>query len=171
MSTLKLLLAEWREILAAVDESQGEISPEIESRMAIIEQNIPEKIDAYCYVMDKLEAESKFWKEKSEEAESISRKFASQGEYMKKRIKGYMAEHNLKELVGNESKFTLSKAVSSVTIYDSTHIPDQFIREVVTYVPDKKHLKEALEEGLEIAGCRLDGGAALRRMPNKKLLE
>ena len=62
----------------------------------------------------------------------------------------------------NRRKFETPKNAISfrksleVVPYDETLIPKEFMREKITYEPDKKAIKEAIQDGEIIEGARLE---------------
>lgn len=169
--TLALMLSEWRQVLSEIDASQGELSPGIEARMMALDISVPEKVDAWGFVIDRMVAEEAFWRERAQEAEDMARKYASHREYMKKHLKRVMSENEMRELKGTQTRFVLSRTKPALAIYDKSIVPATFTKEVISIELDKEAISIALESGIEVPGCQLLGGASLRKYTNSKLLE
>ena len=74
------------------------------------------------------------------------------------RLKGIlvrsMMENDEKEL--SSARYCARIRDSKATeVYDETILPSDYLVEKITYAPDKKAIKEAIESGKEIAGARI----------------
>lgn len=169
-ATLEDIYAEWKAILKEIDQLSGEVTPELEARMNMVETNLPEKIDGYAYVMDRLEMEEAFWKKREDEAAYIKDRFKQRREFIKSYLKMKMVENGKTELLGNVSRFYLKKCAKSLDIYDENALPATYSEEVLTLKVNSKQIKEDLENGIEVPGARLIGGAAFTKGAATKLL-
>jgi len=170
--TLKGLMAEWREVMAAIDDAQGELTPEIEQRMALLDVSIPEKIDAWAYVMERMEAEHEFWKARRKVDHEVELKYERHLEFAKTRLKGIMFEMGVVEMRGHDAKFQTVNSRARLTIQDENLIPAKYLTERFVYDIDKDKLRADIEAGIEVEGVRLEKVTALRRSVNStKALE
>lgn len=152
--------------------SGGEITPEIE---AVINDLAPgskghlaTKVDAYYYIMSRLERAHSFWKEDAAARQAVAKSCERTIEQMQLRLKIAMGKLGVTELSGNDHRYVLTTAKKRLVIDRPHDVPATYLLEVVEYVPDKERIKKDLEEGKEIDGCKLEGGTALRSYFNKK---
>lgn len=167
--TLPQLMALSREVFDAIIENQGALTPEIEAALAHVETNLPEKIDSYAFILDRLEMEEVYWKEKAEKYARIAKGCSSTMSFLKDRIKQVALENGKTELLGHDNKFTLVNSKPSVEINNEELIEAIYKKEVVTYKIDKKKIEEDLKLGLPVAGASLRETKALRLTANKKV--
>lgn len=164
--TLKNLMSEWREVMAAIDDSQGELTPEIEQRLALLDVSIPEKIDAWGYVMERMKSEHEFWKDRRKQDHEIELKYERHLEFATVRLKGIMFEMGVTEMRGHDVKFQAVNSRAKLTIQDEGLIPAKYLTERLVYDIDKDTLRADIEAGIQIEGVRLEKVTALRRTVN-----
>lgn len=70
-------------------------------------------------------------------------------------IRDYMVSSNLTSTQSGSYSLTVRAGVASVLINDEELIPAEYMVEKVTYSPDKKAIKAAIESGLEVKGAEL----------------
>ena len=127
-------------------ESEGEITDEIDQWLQEYEGKEEEKIDAYCYVIQKFESIASESRRLAERASSYSGKAKN----LKDRLKYYL-EHRGKERVETD-RFTITVCRNGgllpIRLHDDVNVenlPDQFVR---TYKePDLSTLREFLLNG------------------------
>lgn len=73
----------------------------------------------------------------------------------KTNIVNSMLQNGLKSVEFVNQKFTLKKTPWSLKINDEEMIPQEFKKEKVEIVIDKKAIKEKISNGEEIAGCEI----------------
>jgi Siphovirus Gp157. len=152
-------------------ESNGEITPELENDLMINESNLANKVDRYYYFIESLEKGAEFFKARAEEATKARKQYESAIDRLKDNLT--LAMHDLKtdELTGEEFRFKLSKSKPAVEILDEEKLPASYMREKVTYTPDKDLIKQDLDKGLIVPGARLVEKSSIRPYVNKKGLK
>jgi hypothetical protein len=121
------------------------------------------KIDAYCWVIKKLEAEQetarKIAQEFSEKKMARERKI----DMLKRMLMGHMQATGNRKLLGEKFTIAIQKNGGStpVVIPDETQIPKEFL--AVKYMPMKDAIRERLERGEYVPGASLgERGESLR---------
>lgn len=165
--SLGSLLRAWREVEQEVEENMGDITPVVEKLQNELELSIPEKVDRFNYYIDSAKNLAELQKKLAEEHQQAARALSNLATRLEQYAKQKMVESQFKELVGNRTMMSLRKCPKSLVVYDESQIPAEFCTERFVIDIDKKALKKALEEGQEIIGARLEGGAALTRGVNK----
>ena len=160
------LIAITQSILAIENEildNGGELTPELELDLAITEKNLLEKVDSYAYLIDRLEMGVEFFKAKQDEANKLKKSYEITIERLKERLNYSMEELNTNELKGSEYCFKQVRSKSKVEIIDADSLPMEYIREKLSYEPDKDKIFKDLEKGKIISGVVLKETKSLRK--------
>lgn len=160
------IVAEKKELDKILDESNGEISDNLEVFLDINTGELAIKIDNCHAWLEQLETRlasmegvQKFYKEK---IEAVSNKIKAQENLIHKFL-DYMA-YNMKNcgaqvIEGNVSRFAFRKSQKRLVL--EGEIPPKYMIEKVTLSEDKTAIRDALESGLKVGDCRLEGGEYL----------
>lgn len=108
-----------------------------------------DKVDAYKEILDQLEAQSIFWKEKVKEAQTQSRRAEKMIERVKERMIFCLKNFDTTELVGNVHRVKLSYS-KKVEILREPNPEDLFVFENLLrhrFEWDKKEITKAIEQG------------------------
>ena len=98
--------------------------------------------------------QTEFWKSIQEKKEALQLLQNIETE-QKTNIVNSMLENGLKSVEFVNQKFTLKKTPWSLKINDEEMIPQEFKKEKVEIVIDKKAIKDKITAGEEIAGCEI----------------
>jgi len=160
--SLTNILNESLEIERAIIESFGEITPAIADKLTINEIEQKEKLDSYEVIMNRLELNETYFKQKAAELKMIEKSFAQARESMRERIKYFMIEKNLDEVRGSDARFKLTKTTPSLKI-DPDLIQDEYKFQLISIEIDREKIKADLKDGKEVIGASLEQGLALRK--------
>lgn len=166
--TLVQLVGDELEIIEKLYASGGEITPEIEAAMQVAADQLPAKVDAYSYRMDRLDVEVAYIEMKRDEIAQVLKTLKKAKDYLKENIKAAMLTLDKMELSGNDRRFKLSAVRPSVDIHDESLIPSKFIKEKITFEVDRDAIRKALDGGEEIPGARLIQTYSLQSYRAKK---
>lgn len=98
--------------------------------------------------------QTEFWKSIQEKKQALQLLQNIEAE-QKTNIVNSMLENGLKSVEFVNQKFTLKKTPWSLKINDEEMIPQEFKKEKVEIVIDKKAIKDKITAGEEIAGCEI----------------
>lgn len=145
------------EIINELYENGGELTPEIEERMAENAMSFEEKGENYMKAIRNLEADSKRFDEEKKFYDDKAKRAAKTADTLKKILVIAMQNRDLKKKDFGSMSASLRRS-ESVNINDNffTDINAKYIREKVTKEPDKVAIKEAIKNGVEIIGASLD---------------
>lgn len=164
--SLLSLVAQASDIETMLIQSGGEITPEIESLIEANEIELPEKIDNYALVMDRMQAISEFYKRKADVFLRLAKAADNVTNKCKDNLKLSMQAAGVNELAGFDVKFTLSNSNPSCVIENESAIEGAYkVTEVITRV-DKKKILEDLKLGVPVKGARLEQTKSLRQYAN-----
>ncbi len=163
--SLIALVAGAADIERALIESNGEVTPDVEAMLAITEIHLPEKIDNYSLVIDRMESISEFYKAKAAEYVRLAKAASNVIARCESNLKIAMEAMHTDEILGHDVKYRLVKSNPKCVITDESKIDGAYkITETIVSV-DKKRLIEDLKLG-PIEGAQLESGYSLRRYLN-----
>jgi hypothetical protein len=165
MKTLLQLVVTSQEIETMLINNGGEITPEIEELLEVNSTDIISKVDNYNFIMEKLSSNEAYWKAKATEYAAYAKSFAKAQERIKDHLKMVMQAHELKEIVGNEVRYTLRPSVGSLVVDDASKLPNEYL--IVTTSPNNAAIKKDLAAGKQIEGAHIEAGYTLSKY-NKK---
>lgn len=160
-------VSEFQDIERQLMHGGGEFTPELESRLSVIETTFPAKIDAYRFVMEKLDVGADYWKSKADLYSKIAKSHKTAKERMECAIRESMMRLGVAELVGIDTKFALAPKQAKLEI-DKDALDPSYTMTVTktTQEPDKERIKAALQDGFEVKGASLI--PTLKSQVNKK---
>jgi len=154
MKPLFEIQAQYFHLANLLTENGGEITPEIETGLAIAESDLQVKASNYAAIISKLEAESTSIDERIKALQGWKKATDNAVERLKSAIKGAMEQFGIEEIKSDYFKINFRKS-TSVEIVDESLIPAFYKEAKTTYTISKKELKEDLEHGNEIPGAVL----------------
>lgn len=160
--TLRDLLAESTDLEEKLIELAGELTPEIEHQLTILENRTPEKVDNYIRFCRRLEMEIGGLSAQAKRYKQAVDSYSNLLVRRKEHIKQLMIEHGLKELRGNNESYMLTKGQKAVEITSLQALPQQFVKETIDRKPDRDKIREELEIGGIVSGAELRDTYVLR---------
>ena len=152
MSTTAIALAADYDKLQKLVEA-GEFTPEeIADTLEGIEGALGDKLDAIMIHVRNLDGQANTL---GEEAKRLAER---QAKDLKKYALVCLLASGQDTLKTVKNTFTAAKGRASIVIDDETKIPDSFVDVQTIVSPDKKAIKEALENGIEVPGTRIEIG-------------
>lgn len=134
--------------------SEGELTPEVESQLAIAQTDLQTKGCGYGFVImenkhtiDAIEAEIKRLSEKKQY-------IAKATERLENAISEAMQRFGIEKIEAATIKLSFRKS-ESIEIVDAALIPDEFMVAKTTYTPDKAAIKSIIKDGGDVYGARL----------------
>jgi hypothetical protein len=131
------------------------------------EQTIADTMEGFAGTFEEKAANVIAWIENiSAEADAIKAHIAKlktrmehlnkSADSMREYLKVQMLRTDMKKLMANGATVSVRNNPPSVKIADGVELPEIFLREIpATFEPDKKAIKEALENGKQVPGCSL----------------
>lgn len=152
--TLTALIENEMRVMNLLYMSGGEITPEIEAMLRISEKSLPQKVDGYSHMLDRLQIESERIAHVAEQYEKMQSSLVTAIEWMKNTLRDSMRALEVEELVGIDRKFRLQKAQPKLEV-NTAELPAIYMREEVVHKQDTDRIKRELAAGQTIPGCRL----------------
>lgn len=163
--SLVALVHDFADLDRQLIESNGELTPQLESELQITEENVRSKVDRYKLYTDHLESRAMYFKDIEEQAKSARRLFENHRERLRETLKFSMHAMDRPELVGNDWRYTLSPGKKRLVIVE-TEIPDKYKVPETVYVLDKAAIEADLQMGYAVPGAKLEDTETLRSYIN-----
>lgn len=160
------LLDERDAIRRAIVSAEGEISDDLEIRMAALDLEEPKKVDAWGTFFDMNDAMREMLKKRVAPLLAAIKRCDEREEFGKRYLKNQLVSREMTQFRGNEEVFKISEGREILKIDSPELIPDQYFKERTIREPDKFLIEDALKIGYPIPGARLEKVISLRRSMN-----
>lgn len=142
------------EIERLLDESAGEITPEIEAKRALFDLSQADKVDAYVHMIHDMRARARIAGEQAIELTAKRKRLEYRADWLQAGIEAHMAKMGLRAIKGytHRAAYQMNGGEAPLAGPGILHpdlLPSQYQR--VTIEPDKVKLRAALEAGDPIA--------------------
>ena len=139
-------------ICEMLEETGGELTPEIEEALAINEANLLTKVDGYCEIIAKYKAMQEAAANRIKQLQAMKKT----AENIERRIKEHLAYGM--EMMGRDKIEVGTHTVSfrtshAVNIINEAHIPNYYIK--VSTSVDKEAIKRDIKNGILVEGVEL----------------
>lgn len=137
----------------------GEFSSEdIADTLEGIEGELGDKLDAIMIYTRNLEGQAKTLDEEAKRLADRKKSFENQAENLKKYALECLLRTGLDKLKTVKNTFTARQGSIKVVIDNEALLPDKLINVQTITAPDKKAIKEAIENGTDVPGAHLETG-------------
>lgn len=133
----------------------GELTPELETALAITEEQLQNKSVAYSFVIKQMDADIDTIDAEIKRLQALKKQREKASEYLKERIKHAMELFSIDEIKTPLVKINFRKS-ETVEVDDVNQLPAAFKVVKVTEQADKAAIKAALKDGVEVTGCRIE---------------
>ena len=155
MSSLYHIAGSYLEIADQLMESGGEITPELETALEINKEQLHEKAGNYALVILEFEHRNTAVDEAIKRLTELKKSRANAADVLKHRLKSAMGLYGIEKIESDFVKLSFRKS-EAVEIEDESKVPAMYKEQVITEKIDKKAIKDALKEGAEIPGVKLE---------------
>lgn len=149
-----------------IRESDGELTPVLDSWLEEISKNITSKVDSYKFYLDEFDSEIERLKKDGKDSYAAAKTVENIQDRMKEKIKLAMQMLETNSLNGERYRFSISPSMPRLVIEESV-LPKEYVMHVYTVVPDKVRIKSDLDAGITIPGVQLLPGVTLKSYINK----
>lgn len=164
--SLITLAEESAKIETALIESGGLLTPELEAMLDVIDVQLPEKVENYSLLMDRMTALSEFYDGRAEMLTRMSKAALAVVDRCKTNLQVAMVTLDTDEIVGIDVRFKLQNSPPKVVIENEENLDQAYVvLETVTKI-DKKRIAADLKLDLPVRGARLEVGKSLRQYAN-----
>ena len=153
MKTLYQINNDYYDLISQIELAEGELTPELESALEINKNELEVKSIAYVEVIKQRESFNTRIDDEIKRLQAIKK----QNDNLILRLKNNLL--NAVNLFGSFDagflKFSTRKSKQVEVNIDPNDLPKEFKMVKVTETPDKNAIKKAIEQGQEVAGCRI----------------
>ncbi|MDH2394650.1 siphovirus Gp157 family protein [Providencia rettgeri] len=137
----------------------GEFTAEdIADTLQGIEGELGDKLDAIMLYARNLEGQAKTLDEESKRLADRKKSFENQVKSLKKYALDCLLTSGLDKLKTTKNTFTARAGVVRVIIDNENDLPNELVDVQVVTAPDKKKIKETIENGIDVPGAHLEIG-------------
>lgn len=152
--SLRALVENELTVLQALYEASGEVTPEIQKMLELSENAMPEKIDGYAHMIDRLQSEADRIAIIRDQYAKMIDSVGHAIRWMKDTLAASMQQLEIDELKGIDRKFRLQRSQPRLEVM-SDHLPAAYIKEEIIYKNDTAKIKADLAAGVPVPGARL----------------
>lgn len=150
--TLYQIGEEQKELLAEIENNEGEITTDLAVKMNLLAENIEEKAVAYGFVIKQFEGEESLIDAEIKRLQELKKAKAKTKDYLKERISAALIEFGIEKVETPLLKLSFRKS-ESVEIVDEALLAPKYF----SYSPkiDKTEIKNSIKNGEEVSGARI----------------
>ena len=142
-----------RLINAMLEETGGELTPEIEEAMMITEENFISKAEAYGATISEYDAQAEACAQEIKRLQAFKKTCENVSKRMKERISDAMMTFDKDKVTAGTFRFSFRKS-TAVVVENEELIPEEYFRTERTIC--RKELMDALKAGEVIAGAMME---------------
>jgi hypothetical protein len=142
-----------RLINAMLEETGGELTPEIEEAMLITEENFISKAEAYGATISEYDAQAEACAQEIKRLQAFKKTCENVSKRMKERISDAMMTFDKDKVTAGTFRFSFRKN-TAVVVENEELIPEEYFRTERTIC--RKELMDALKAGEVIAGAMIE---------------
>ena len=176
MASLYEITESYREVFALLEESEGELTPEIAARLEALDGEYDTKIQNIALFILDLEADKKKIKDEisrlsanaintQKKIESLSKYVLGSLEFTGRKVKTHLVSvwaQNSPPSVVIDDLAAIPDCYKTATIKTSLERIPESLRELATVEPSKTAIKEAIDNGEEVPGAHFEWHKHLR---------
>jgi hypothetical protein len=153
MKSMYEISREAMDIVSALEETEGELNPTIESLLKINQSELQEKSFNYAYVVKSIDNDITAINEEIKRLQALKKRNESIVSRMKEAVIDAMHIYGLEKITSPTLNLSIRR--SEAVVVDDSFDDDIYMIKKVTYTPDKTRLKEAIKRGESIQGVTL----------------
>lgn len=144
--------SEYLELMNEIEYNEGELTPELEERLAINKEDLERKSISYGYFIKTIDNDVVNIKAEIERLQRLQKREEKRAEALRERIKDAMLKHGVQKVSMNNLSLSFRKS-KELIIEKTDHIPGTYKSySTPTLIIDKKQLKSDVDSGIEIEG-------------------
>lgn len=159
--TLYSISGQLAQLLDAIEEGGGELTPEIDQALTITEGQFADKATDYGLAILNLDAMAAAAKSEKDRLAKLQKFYENTAKTLRARLSGAMQALDHPKVETPTLRLFLRHSVST-EIDDIDLVPKEFKTAKVEMVADKAAIKAALQDGQEVPGARLQENVSLQ---------
>ena len=158
--TIYDIMSEYASIVEELEENGGELTEELEQRLAINGDNASEKVESYCKIIRNLEATVSAKLDEADRIKASSKRDSVTIDRMKNALHTFLIATDNRKFTAGSFVVGLRKSYA-VNITDENSIPAEYVKTTTTTSIDKMAVKEAIKNGAEVPGAEIKENTSL----------
>ena len=138
-----------------MDEETGEVNSEVLERLNSIQESFEAKAQSVALVCLELRDRKEAIKREIERLRSLLKRAERGEEWLRVYLSEAMTSTGYETIDGAFTKISFRSSEETV-IDNMDELPKEFIKEKVTYAPDKTAIKQAIKAGKEVSGAHIE---------------
>ena len=143
---------EYLQLSEMLIDSEGELTPELIEALEINGNNLKNKVVNYGYVIKQMEGNVDLIDAEIKRLQAMKKSRVNAADTLKETIKTAMLMYDLNTIEIPTMKLSFRKS-ESIEIINEAQLIEDFTTTKVTTTPNKVEIKEALKNGVEVAGA------------------
>lgn len=152
---------EYLQLAEILEDNGGELTEEIEKQLTINKSELEVKGVNYAYVIKKMLYDAELCDKEIDRLTKLRKSKQGTVDRLKNSILNAMNIYGITKIEGETIKISLRNNASTLSISDEKLIPRKFMVKKVEVLPDKKAIKEALNNGAKVKGVELKESKSL----------
>jgi hypothetical protein len=146
-----------QEIIWALEETEGELNPDIESALRINQNELQDKAINYSYAIKTVSNDVDAISEEIKRLQALKKAKENVVQKLKDTVVNAMQIYGIEKVETPTLKLSIrrSEAVIIDDIFTKVNPEGYYMTEKITYTPDKTMIKEAIKRGQNIEGARI----------------
>jgi Gp157 protein len=141
-------------ILQEIEEMDGELTPELETALALTQDELQDKAISYGFVIKHFDNDIDIIEAEMKRLYSLKEKAQRRKEMFKTRLSEALQQFGVEKITTPLLKLSFRKS-ESVEITDGENIPDEYLDTKIVTTISKTRIKEAIKEGQIVKGAEL----------------
>jgi hypothetical protein len=141
-------------LIAAIEDADGELTPDIEEALQLTEEEFQDKAVSYSFVVKSFDTAADLIDAEIKRLKGLKEKSEKRAELFKTRLAEAMNEFGVESITTPLVKISFRKS-ESVEIENEELIPAEYIEIKAVESISKTRIKEALKEGVTVPGASL----------------
>lgn len=159
MSVNAIALASDYAKLQALVETSDELTPEmIADTLEGIEGALGDKLDAAFIHVRNIEGQAAILAEEIKRLTERKKSFENRAKSIRKYVLTCLLASGQGTIKTTANTFTARKGTASIVVDNADMLPDELVTVQTVVSPDKKAIKEAIENGVEVKGAHIEIG-------------
>jgi hypothetical protein len=139
-------------IIDEIEANEGELTPSIETALAINEGEIKQKSMAYVSVIKNMESDVQTIDSEIKRLQALKKSRGNIVQRLKDTLQNALILFDIPEIKTELCKISFRKS-KSVVVDDITLLPKECKTTTISITPDKKKIKELIESGIKLEGA------------------
>jgi hypothetical protein len=149
-----------------IAENGGELTPSLEEALNTVDIAVAGKVDGYDFIINRGLSAAEYYQSQADTYARLAKAQKSFCDRLKEKLKTTMIETKTGEIKGNRVRYKLVKRAPKL-VFDSTALPEAYMTQVTTVVPNKELITALLKDGMTVPGAHLEEVHALMKYTSR----